>query len=67
MTGDIELPAYTLARMSGFLEVGAFTVSANIDNLFDERYFTPSAEVYKEVAVMPGLPRIFRINLSYDF
>jgi iron complex outermembrane receptor protein len=53
--------------MSGFLEVGAFTVSANIDNLFDERYFTPSAEVYKEVAVMPGLPRIFRINLSYDF
>ena len=67
VAGDIELPAYTLARVSGFLEVGAFTLSANVDNLFDERYFTPSAEVYKEVAVMPGLPRIFRINLSYDF
>ena len=67
VAGDIELPAYTLARVSGFLEVDAFTVSANIDNLFDERYFTPSAEVYKEVAVMPGLPRIFRINVSYSF
>ena len=66
-TNDIELPAYTLARMSGFLEADAFTVSFNVDNLFDERYFTPSAEVYKEVAVMPGLPRTFRVRVTYDF
>ncbi|WP_411818906.1 TonB-dependent receptor [Hyphococcus formosus] len=64
---DIVLPSYTLAKVAAFVEFEQFTLSVNVDNLFDKRYFTPSAEVYKEVAVMPGLPRIFRVNLSYDF
>ena len=42
-------------------------LSVNVDNIFDERYFTPSAEVYKEVAVMPGLPRTYRVTLKYQF
>ncbi|MEX6633256.1 TonB-dependent siderophore receptor [Hyphococcus lacteus] len=64
---DIVLPSYTLAKIAAFVEFEQFTLSVNVDNLFDKRYFTPSAEVYKEVAVMPGLPRIFRVSLSYDF
>lgn len=67
MKSSVRLPAYTLARAAAFLEVDGLTLSANVDNLFDERYFTPSAEVYKEVAVMPGLPRMFRVNLAYRF
>ncbi|WP_340692009.1 TonB-dependent receptor plug domain-containing protein [Hyphomonas sp.] len=64
---DIVLPSYTLASAAAFIELGDFTVSANIDNLFDQEYFTPAAEVYKEVAVMPGLPRTFRVSLKYQF
>ncbi|MFT4089958.1 MAG: TonB-dependent receptor [Asticcacaulis sp.] len=67
MKDSIRLPEYTLARVAGFVRVNNLTFTANIDNLFDERYFTPSAEVYKEVAVMPGLPRTFRINVGYRF
>ncbi|TRO89933.1 TonB-dependent receptor [Glycocaulis profundi] len=63
----IILPSYSLVRAAAFLDVGAFGVSANIDNLFDEMYFTPSAETYKEVAAMPGMGRTFRINLRYSF
>lgn len=64
---SVRLPAYTLAKTAAYVKVRNVTVSANIDNLFDETYFTPSAEVYKEVAVMPGLPRMFRVNLAYRF
>jgi len=64
---SLRLPAYTLAKAAAYVKVRDVTVSANIDNLFDEEYFTPSAEVYKEVAVMPGLPRMFRVNLAYRF
>ena len=63
----IILPSYTLVRAAAFLDLGAFNVAANIDNLFDEMYFTPSAETYKEVAAMPGMGRTFRINLRYSF
>lgn len=64
---DIILPSYTLANGAAFLELGNFTLSANVDNIFDEQYFTPSAEVYKEVAVMPGLPRTYKMTLKYRF
>jgi len=64
---SLRLPAYTVAKAAAYVKVRNVTVSANIDNLLDEEYFTPSAEVYKEVAVMPGLPRMFRINLAYRF
>ncbi|WP_321489243.1 TonB-dependent receptor [uncultured Hyphomonas sp.] len=64
---DIVLPSYTLANGAAFLEIGNVTVSANVDNILDERYFTPSAEVYKEVAVMPGLPRTYKLTVKYRF
>ncbi len=67
LKSSLRLPAYTLAKAAAYVKVRNVTVSANIDNLFDEEYFTPSAEVYKEVAVMPGLPRMFRVNLAYRF
>lgn len=67
LENSIKLPAYTLAKAAAYVKVRDLTVSLNIDNLFNERYFTPSAEVYKEVAVMPGLPRMFRVNLAYRF
>ncbi|MGJ8563105.1 MAG: TonB-dependent siderophore receptor [Alphaproteobacteria bacterium] len=64
---DIVLPSYALASTAAFLAVGDFTISANIDNLLNQDYFTPAAEVYKEVSVMPGLPRMFRATLKYKF
>lgn len=67
MEDDIVLPEYTLAKLAGFVDAGPVLLSVKIDNLFDERYFTPSAEVYKEVAVMPGLPRTYSLNLKYSF
>lgn len=67
LPNDIVLPSYTLANGAAFLDLGNFTLSANVDNIFDERYFTPAAEVYKEVAVMPGLPRTYKMTIKYRF
>ncbi|MFT4089957.1 MAG: TonB-dependent receptor [Asticcacaulis sp.] len=67
MPDSVQLPDYTLARLGGFVKVNNLTFTANIDNLFDEVYFTPAADVYQEVAVMPGVGRTFRLNMAYRF
>ena len=67
LSNSIRLPEYTLAKLAAFVKVRDMTVSVNVDNLFDKTYFTPAAEVYKEVSVMPGLPRMVRLNLAYRF
>ncbi len=66
-SNSIRLPEYTVAKLAAFVKVKDVTLSVNVDNLFAETYFTPAAEVYKEVSVTPGLPRMFRFNLAYRF
>lgn len=67
LPGGFVLPDYTTVNASGFIEHQAWRISANIDNLTDERYFTPVADVYANVAALPGVGRTWRIALKRSF
>jgi iron complex outermembrane receptor protein len=61
------LPAYTLANASAYVQRGPWRVSANLDNLTDARFFTPVADVYANVAALPGKGRTWRLMLRRAF
>ena len=62
---DFELPSYTTARVFAAYEpVEAITIRAQIDNLFDEEFFTNS---FSQFWVQPGAPRTWRISAQYAF
>lgn len=59
---DFTLPSYTIAR--GFVEYKPrpnLAIRAEVDNLFDEKYYTNS---YHEVWVQPGTPRSWRLSVN---
>jgi len=61
------LPSYAVINASGFVERGPWRLSLNIDNLFDKLYFTPVADVYASVAVLPAMGRTWRLALKRSF
>jgi iron complex outermembrane receptor protein len=63
----VVLPSYATVNLSGFFERGPYTVTANIDNLFDKLYFTPLGDSYSNMAVLPGRGREARITLKRTF
>jgi len=66
--GGVVYPAYWLANMSAFYQYGSYTLSLNIDNLFDKVYFTPNSDpTYENVAAIPGVGREWRLKLNWKF
>ncbi len=65
--GAVILPAYTTVSGSAYLQRGPWRLSANVDNLLDARFFTPVADVYADVAALPGKGRTWRIALRRAF
>jgi len=64
-TTGFELPAYTLARAFVAVELSkALTLRLDIDNLFDEVYYTNS---FSALWVQPGAPRSARASLAVRF
>ncbi len=63
----LVLPAYTIVNVSGFYGYGPWEVSLNVDNAFDERYFTPSQSTYVNIAVLPGRGREWRATVQRKF
>lgn len=62
---SFKLPEYTTVRIASSYEVtDSFTVRAEVNNLFDEEYYTNS---YASVWVQPGTPRSFRVSGTYSF
>ena len=60
-----ELPSYTTVRLAGTYEVSsALELRAEINNLFDEEYYSNS---YADVWVQPGTPRSYRVSVNYRF
>lgn len=57
ITNAIVLPSYSVFRAAVFAEFSRFSLTATIDNVFDERYFVPLQGVYEEVGVLPGVGR----------
>jgi iron complex outermembrane receptor protein len=65
--GAVVYPAYALFDLSAYVGRGDWTLSANIDNLFDKLYFTPMTDVYTNVSVLPGVGRSWRLTLQRRF
>ena len=65
--GAFTLPSYLVVNASGFVERGPWRLSLNIDNLFNRLYFTPVADVYASVAVLPAVGRTWRLALRRSF
>ncbi|MBV9550219.1 MAG: TonB-dependent receptor [Alphaproteobacteria bacterium] len=63
----IVFPAHVTANLSAFVSQGAWRLSANIDNLFDARSFTPDADTYANLGALPGMGRRWRIAFSRGF
>ena len=62
---DFELPDYTTVRLFAEVEpVQNFSIRIDVDNLFDETFFTNS---FADVWVQPGAPRTWRVALGYAF
>ncbi|GGZ31077.1 TonB-dependent siderophore receptor [Asticcacaulis endophyticus] len=59
------LPDYTLVSLfAGYKPTEHIKVTAEINNLFDEDYFSAS---YSRLWIMPGAPRTAKISLGYSF
>ena len=62
---DFHLPSYTTARFFGQIApTDRFAIRFDLDNAFDETYYTNS---YADVWVEPGAPRRYRVTASYSF
>jgi iron complex outermembrane receptor protein len=63
----IVFPAYVTLNASAFLRRGLWEVDVNVNNLGGERYFTPDADTYANLAALPGVGRTWRITLRRAF
>ncbi|MBV2151224.1 TonB-dependent siderophore receptor [Sphingobium sp. AS12] len=59
------LPSYTIAKLMGSVTINdQFKLSANVDNLFDKKYYASS---YAALWVQPGMPRSFTVRGTFNF
>lgn len=63
----IQLPSYFVARFGATWQHEYFKVDLNVNNLFDERYFSPVQNVFEDVAVLPSAGREFRLSITGRF
>jgi iron complex outermembrane recepter protein len=64
-TTGFKLPAYTVARVfAAYALTKSTTLRLDIDNLFDETYYTNS---FSALWVQPGAPRSARVSTSFAF
>lgn len=62
---DFELPGYTTVRVFGEIDpVENISLRLDVDNLFDETFYTNS---FADVWVEPGAPRRVRASIAYRF
>ena len=63
----VTYPAYFLENLSMFYQFGRSEIDFNVDNLTDQRYFTPDADVYVNMAALPGVGRQWRVTFKRRF
>jgi iron complex outermembrane receptor protein len=63
----IRFPAYVTMNVSSFLRIGAWEADVNVDNLADMRSFTPDADIYANLAALPGIGRTWRVTIKRAF
>jgi len=63
----IVYPSYVTVNASAFAQWDVWEADFNLNNLSDERYFTPGADTYANLSALPGIGRIWKITLKRLF
>jgi iron complex outermembrane receptor protein len=63
----IIFPSYVTLNASAFLRWDQWQASVNLDNALNARFFTPDADVYANLAALPGMGRRWRVSLTRSF
>ncbi len=64
LTRLFQLPAYTVVDASVFYNFNKFRIAANFNNIANETYWVGG---YDFLAIFPGAPRNFLVNVGYQF
>lgn len=64
----VSYPSYFVANGSVFYQGGLWEADLNVDNLFDQLYFTPQGDAtYTNVTALPSIGRTWRVTLKRSF
>ena len=63
----IVYPSYVTVNASLFAQWDVWEANVNVNNLGDERYFTPNADTYANLGALPGLGRMWKVTLKRLF
>lgn len=63
----IVFPSYITLNASAFARWDVWEADVNVNNLGDERYFTPGADTYANLSALPGLGRTWKVSLKRLF
>jgi iron complex outermembrane receptor protein len=63
----IVFPSYVTLNASAFALWDRWEADVNVNNLADERYFTPGADTYSNLSALPGLGREWKVSLKRLF
>lgn len=66
-SNPVKYPDYFLVQASAYADFQTWRLALNVDNVFDEEYFTPLQDLYGDVAVLPGKGREWRVTATYRF
>ncbi len=67
LPGAVIYPAYYLVNLSAFYQFKNYELDINVNNLFDKLYFTPDADTYVNMGVLPGVGREIFATLKARF
>ena len=63
----LHFPSYVTLNASAFVALDDWRMALNVNNLTDARYFTPDADIYANLAALPGVGRTWRISVRRSF
>jgi iron complex outermembrane receptor protein len=63
----IVYPSYVTFNASGFAQWDVWEGDVNVNNLGDERYFTPGADTYANLSALPGIGRFWKVTFKRLF
>ena len=67
VTTPLVFPESVTLNASGYVRLGLWDASLNINNLADAKSFTPGADTYANLSALPGMGRTWRITLKRSF
>ena len=63
----ITFPSYVTLNASGFVQWDVWEADVNVNNLSNERYFTPGADTYANLSALPGIGRMWKVTFKRLF